>query len=230
MYYENTVEGIFLERENRFIARSVIDGAEVKAHVPNTGRCKELLLPGTPAIFTRHNNPKRKTGFTLEHVWKDGINGWVNIDSASANTVAEEGLLAGKFPHTFQKEEVFREKTFGNSRFDFYLESPDFQGYMEVKGVTLEEEGIAMFPDAPTLRGVKHLEELVKVKEEGMDAAITFVIQMGPMKEFRPHTLMHPEFTRALKEAGDAGVEIFAFDCEVTENRVLLSKPVPVVI
>ncbi|MDO5713757.1 MAG: DNA/RNA nuclease SfsA [Tissierellia bacterium] len=228
MKYENTVEGIFLKRENRFIAKVEIEGEIVKAHVPNTGRCKELFIPGVRAVFTKHNNPNRKTKYTLIHIWKEALHSFVNIVSVSANTVAKEGLLQGKFPFLIQEDEIFTEKTYGNSRFDFYINSKDFHGYMEVKGVTLEENGLAKFPDAPTLRGVKHIKELIKVKESGLDAGIIFIMQMGPIKEFSPHTKMQLEFTNTLLEAKNKGVEIYAFDSLVTKNEIVLQSKVPI--
>lgn len=230
MHYEDILEGTFLSRENRFIAKVRINGKEVLAHVPNTGRCKELFLPQTPAVFTLSNNPKRKTRYTLIHIYKEELGSFVNIESLGANRIAKEGILEGKLPFRIPRDGIFPERTFGNSRFDFYLEGEEFKGYLEVKGVTLEEGGHGRFPDAPTVRGTKHLEELIAVKEEGLDAAVLFVHQMGPIKDFRPNDEMDPVFGKTLRKAAEKGVLVLAYDCIVKKEEVILGNRLPVLL
>lgn len=223
MEYQQVVPGAFLTRPNRFIARVEVDGQVVTAHVKNTGRCKELLLPGAKVYLERAANPARKTLYDLIAVEKDPL--LINMDAQAPNKVfgewASGGGLAGL---TLLRPET----TWGNSRFDFYWESAKEQGFVEVKGVTLEQDGAAYFPDAPTLRGVKHLRELTAARQQGYRTAVCFVIQMTGVRSFSPNDATHPEFGDALREAARAGVEVWAYDCRVTPSSLVMADPVPV--
>lgn len=224
MIYKNTERAIFLERPNRFIAHVELNGQKETVHVKNTGRCKELLVPGTEVILEKSANPARKTKYDLICVSKAGR--WINIDSQIPNKAAEEWLLKGGF---FPEEiHVRREKVYGNSRFDLYVESPERKAFIEVKGVTLEEDNIARFPDAPTQRGLKHVEELSHCIKDGYEAYLLFVIQMKGITKFQPNWNTHPEFGDALIAAQTAGVKLLAYDCLVKENYMEIREPVPI--
>lgn len=212
MKYKNICRATFLRRPNRFIAIVSIDGAEETVHVKNTGRCKELLLPGVTVILEKADNPDRKTGYDLIAVYKENL-GWVNIDSQAPNKVVAEWLE--KQGYTYIRPEY----KYGNSRIDFYMEGEE-KYLMEVKGCTLEMEGIGYFPDAPTERGVKHLRELAKANKDGYQAMAAFVIQMEGIREVRPNVATHPEFGQALEEAGAAGVKVLFLCCKVTEDTL----------
>ncbi len=216
MKYENIVEGVFLNRPNRFIAQVLVDGKEQTVHVKNTGRCKELLISGTPVWLQKSDNPLRKTAFDLVAVKKgDGV---VNIDSQIPNSVAYEWLKKGSL---FSENAVIkREVTHGDSRFDLFVEDGKRKAFIEVKGVTLERNGVAAFPDAPTLRGIKHLNGLVKCREEGFEAYVIFIIQMKGVHLFTPNYETHFEFGEALKAAKEKDVRIIALDCIVTPNSI----------
>lgn len=216
MIYENTVKGIFIERPNRFIAKVSIDGREEICHVKNTGRCKELLTENAEVYLTRSNNPARKTKYDLVVVNKNGM--LINMDSQAPNPVFEEWIYKSGF--FGENPAVRREKVYKNSRFDFYIESENRRIYVETKGVTLEKDGVAMFPDAPTERGIKHLNELCECIKEGYEAYLFFIIQMKGIREFRPNSETHREFAEALKAAYLKGVKIYALDCRVTENEI----------
>lgn len=229
MRYNNVVSGIFLERPNRFIAHVEIQGEKQVVHVKNTGRCRELLLPGTRVWLEISDNPARKTKYDLVTVEKRRENRaplLVNMDSQMPNHLVREWLPnSGLFsPQAMIRPEV----TFGASRFDFYIDDGQTKTFLEVKGVTLEREGVAMFPDAPTERGVKHLQELIKCIEQGYRAVAVFVIKMKEIHIFRPNTETHPAFAQALKEAKAAGVEVLAVDCRVREDSIFIDKSVPV--
>lgn len=224
MRYEGLRPAVFLRRPNRFIAWIRIDGEEVKCHVKNTGRLGELLLPGAEILVEPAKDPGRKTAFSLISVKKDGQ--WVNIDSQAPNRLAWEWIEAGGWPEPVNKMQ--REKTWGHSRFDLYLETEKERWYMEVKGVTLNVDGTAMFPDAPTERGLKHVEELIACQEEGYRAAILFVIQMKGVEQFRPFEERQPAFAEALRRAKKAGVRILAMDCQTREEEITIDAPVPV--
>ena len=213
MKYGRVIHGKFLERPNRFIANVEIEGHTETVHVKNTGRCRELLIPGTDVILEIADNPSRKTNYDLTSVKKEGF-GWINIDSQAPNKIAGEWL------GTLGFDLVKPEYTYGNSRIDFYMEKGDKKYLMEVKGCTLEIDGIGYFPDAPTQRGVKHLRELTKAVSEGYECFITFVIQMENITEVLPNTKMQPEFGEALDEAYNAGVKIVYLCCEVEEDEV----------
>ena len=226
MRYENMETGIFIRRPNRFIAHVEIQGKEEICHVKNPGRCRELLIPGTAVFVSRSTNPARKTKYVLIGVQKGER--LINMDSQAPNKVVEEWLMQGEL---FSKDaKVKRETVYGNSRFDFYIETGERKTFMEVKGVTLEENGIVRFPDAPTERGVKHIHELCQCIKEGYEAYIMFVIQMENVKYFEPNDRTHPEFGQALREAEKAGLKILAYDCIVRKDLINLSKPVRVLL
>lgn len=226
MKYDKIVEALFLERPNRFVAQVRLEGREETVHVKNTGRCRELLLPGKTKVYLEdcQGRENRKTGYSLIAAEKEGR--IVNMDSQAPNQAASEWLQDGGMGSLSQ---IVRERTYGKSRFDFYYERDNGKsGFLEVKGVTLEKEGVALFPDAPTERGVKHVEELIRAKKEGYEAAILFVIQMEAVKQFTPNWETHPAFGRALCRAKDAGVEILAHACRVTADSLVLDATVPV--
>lgn len=225
MQYQHVKEGRFLSRPNRFVARVLLDGAEEVVHVKNTGRCRELLLPGATVYLALGDNPQRKTRYDLIAVEKGPL--LVNMDSQATNRVFGEWAGAGHFRDGLT---LLRPETvWGNSRFDFYWEDTSgCRGFVEVKGVTLEEKGHARFPDAPTLRGVKHLEELARCRAEGCEAAVCFVLQMGGMKDFAPNDVTHPAFGDALRRAAAGGVNVLAMECTVTPDSLTITRPVPV--
>ena len=217
MQYKNTIHGKFLSRPNRFIAQVEIEGQVETVHVKNTGRCKELLRSGVDVVLEISDNPSRKTKYDLISVYKENL-GWDNSDSKIHNKVVKEWLE--KQDYTKIKPEY----TYGDSRIDFYMEKGEEKYLMEVKGCTLEIDGIGYFPDAPTERGIKHLRELVKATEQGYHCFAAFVIQMEHVHEVRPNIKTHPEFGIALEEARHAGVEILFIECEVTENSIKAVK------
>ena len=232
MKYENIVKGRFISRPNRFIAQVEIEGKEHTVHVKNTGRCRELLREGVTVYLEKSSNPNRKTAFDLVAVEKirEGKESLlVNMDSQIPNAVAYE-WLKGKNPLFSQNAKVKREVTFGDSRFDLYVEDGDRKAFVEVKGVTLEFDGCALFPDAPTERGVKHINELIKAKEAGYEACILFVIQMKEIHTFSPHSKMHKDFAEALKNAYNKGVKVLAMDCKVLPDEMKIDKEVAVVL
>ena len=224
MQYQRIKQGIFRARPNRFVAHVEVDGQVEICHVKNTGRCRELLVPGATVYLEESANPARKTRYDLVTVRKgDRI---INMDSQAPNKLFAEWAQAGKFRPDLT---VLRgETTYSNSRFDFYWESSESKGFVEVKGVTLEEDGVVRFPDAPTQRGVKHLEELIQAKAAGYEAAVCFVIQMDRVAWFAPNDRTHPEFGEALRRAAEAGVEILALDCNVAVGRVEIGNPVEI--
>ena len=226
MKYERIQVGRFLERPNRFIAYIEINGEKETVHVKNTGRCAELLIPGTTVYVQKSDNPERKTQWDLIAVEKgDRL---VNMDSQIPNVVVKEWIEAG---HLFEKLTLIRpETTYGQSRVDLYVEEGERKAFIEVKGVTLEEAGVVRFPDAPTERGVKHVEELMRAKKEGYEAYILFVIQMEGVRYFTPNEATHPEFGEALRKAKKAGVKILAYDCKVEKDTITLNNAVPVVL
>ena len=224
MQYGKILPARFLSRPNRFVARVEAEGEELVCHVKNTGRCRELLVPGATVWLEESPNPSRKTKFDLIAVEKgDRL---INMDAQAPNKVFGEWAAAGGFREGLTL--LRPETTYGSSRFDFYWESSRSRGFVEVKGVTLEEDGVVRFPDAPTLRGVKHLDELVKAREAGYEAAVCFVIQMENVRWFAPNDVTHPEFGQALRRAAQAGVEILAMDCAVTPQSLTMGKSVPI--
>ena len=226
MKYTNIKEGIFLERLNRFVARVTVDGKEEYCHVKNTGRCKELFVPNTRVFVSEIDSTKRKTRYDLISVYKGER--LVNVDSQAPNQVAQEWVQAGGLCSGITK--LIREKTYGDSRIDIYAETEKRKILVEVKGVTLEEDGIVRFPDAPTDRGIKHLGELEKSLAAGIEAYILFVIQMEGVRYFEPNRAGHPEFADALAKACQAGVHILAYDCKVGTDSLEISSEVPVLL
>ena len=224
MEYKNTVSGIFISRPNRFIAEVQV-GDEIKiCHVKNTGRCRELLLPGARVILEHSVAENRKTEYDLVAVYKADI--LINIDSQAPNKVFGEWLSAGGFIP--DADLIKPECRYGDSRFDFYIEAAGRRAFAEIKGVTLERDGIVMFPDAPTERGVKHIRELMAAVREGYEASVVFVVQMENCSYFTPNRETHPDFADALIEARAAGVGVFAFSCHVTESSLWIAEPVEV--
>ena len=226
MRYTNTVKGIFVSRPNRFIANVLVDGEMTVCHVKNTGRCRELLTDGVVVILTKCDHPHRKTKYDLIAVYKgDKL---INIDSQAPNALFREWVensdLFGNL--TLVKSEQF----YQNSRFDFYLESDERNIFVEVKGVTLEEDGIVKFPDAPTERGVKHLNELMRAVDDGYEAYIVFVVQMKGCHYFTPNVKTHPEFAVTLKKAINNCVKAVAFECEVHEDEVKITDFVEIIL
>ena len=228
MKYKTIVKAKFIERPNRFIAIVELDGCKETVHVKNTGRCKELLPAGATVYLSKSDNPSRKTVFDLVAVEKETDQGalLINMDSQIPNDVAEEWLKKGKL---FTKKAIIkREVKCGNSRFDFYIEDGDSKAFLEVKGCTLEDHGHAKFPDAPTERGVKHIEELTDCVKDGYEAYILFVIQMKGVKDFGPNDDTHKAFGDALRRAAAAGVRILAYDCIVSPDSLDIDKKVKV--
>ncbi len=226
MEYSELRQGIFIERKNRFVAEVELNGERVGVHVPNTGRCKEIFVPGAAVFVQPSENPARKYAYTLRAVYKgDQL---IHIDSAGANRLVEEALLKGAVNGLEDVYEVEREKTYGASRFDFRFRKGSRLCYMEVKGVTLEQDGVAMFPDAPTERGARHLEELTRAKAEGYGAYVMFVIQMKGVTRFTPNISRDKDFARNLARAAEAGVTVMAYDTLVTPEKMTLDRPVPI--
>ena len=224
MKYDNIRSAVFVNRINRFTANIEIDGEVSLCHVKNTGRLRELLLSGTECFVQVHDNPERKTKYSLVAVKK--VNEVVNIDSQAPNKVFYEWAREGKFlpDVTLVKPET----TYGNSRFDCYLERKDEKIFVEVKGVTLEKDGVALFPDAPTERGVKHLRELCECANDGYNAYIVFVVQMKGVNCFSPNRDTHKEFADALCECQKKGVNIICVDCDVTPDTLRISNRIEV--
>ncbi len=217
----------FIRRPNRFQAYVDLNGNDLMVHVPNTGRCREILIPGSTVLLREELNPSRKTLYDVIAGYKN--NKIINIDSQIPNKVVNEALQNKRIPSLLCYNIIQREKTFGASRFDFKL-SNDLgeEYYLEVKGVTLEVEGKTMFPDAPTDRGRKHLLELIEAKKAGFGAGVLFLIQMNNITNFSPHDEMDAAFGEALRLAYKNGVDIFAYECEVGEKFITLSKSVEV--
>ena len=228
MQYASVIRGQFCSRPNRFLAVVRIGGQEEIVHVKNTGRCRELLIPECTVYLSRSDNPNRKTKYDLIAVEKQREGKpplLINLDSQIPNAAAAEWLETGSL---FSANAVFRrEVTHGSSRFDFSIMDGNIQSFLEVKGVTLEQDGIALFPDAPTLRGVKHLQELTACQQAEIPAYLLLVIQMKEIRAFRPNDAMHPQFGEALRRAAAAGVTLLARDCIVTPDSITIDAPVP---
>lgn len=220
MRYDNIKQATFLVRKNRFICDVEIDGKVFQCHVKNTGRLKELLVSGTPCFVQETDKAERKTKYSLIAIQKGSE--VVNIDSQAPNKVFYEWAKSGKFIEGISF--IKPEKTYGNSRFDCYIEAEERKIFIEIKGVTLEKNGIAMFPDAPTERGVKHLKELCECIKDGYEAYIVFVVQMKGVHAFSPNRETHPEFADALCECKRKGVNILCVDCNVTPETLEISK------
>ena len=224
MHYENMEPAVFISRPNRFVAYVEQAGKQEICHVKNTGRCGELLIPGAELYVQRADNPARKTDLDLISVKKGAQ--WVNMDSQAPNKAAAEWLKNGGLG---TKEILVRpEYKYENSRFDFYLETEGRKAFMEVKGVTLEEDGTARFPDAPTERGVKHIRELMRCLDDGYEAYILFVIQMKGVHAFEPNDRTHPAFGETLREAAGKGVRILAYDCLVKPDEMTIDQRIEV--
>ena len=223
MVYQNMYPGTFLSRPNRFIAHILIDGKDTVCHVKNTGRCKELLTPGATVWCEKANNPTRKTQYDLIAVQKGSR--LINMDSQAPNKAVAEWLAAGGLGAI---ENLRAETTHKNSRFDFSFKKDGKICFLEVKGVTLEHGGVCAFPDAPTLRGAKHLKELTALANEGYGAYVLFVIQMAGVSYLHPNDTTDPAFGQALRQAAEAGVEILGMDCQITPDSMTLRKSVEV--
>ena len=226
MRYDSVISGRFLERPNRFIAHVETENGVQTVHVKNTGRCRELLIPGAEVYLAKGSNPNRKTAYDLIAVKKNGL--LVNMDAQAPNQVFAEWVLGGGFLPDVKA--LRREYTYGESRLDFCLETERGLHLVEVKGVTLEERGEARFPDAPTERGVKHIRELQRAVENGLDATLFFVVQMENMHSVSPNDVTHPAFGTALREAAAAGVHVCAWDCAVTPDSLSIRQQLPVLL
>ena len=226
MQYQNVKKAVFLRRPNRFIAQVALEGAEENVHVKNTGRCRELLVPGAAVYLEDCGKPERKTRYDLIAVEKGER--LINMDAQAPNKVFWEWAAAGGFRGGLTQ--LRPETTWGNSRFDFYWESSENgrKGFVEVKGVTLEENGAVYFPDAPTERGVKHVEELMACRAAGYEAALCLVVQMERVAFWSPNDRTHPAFGAAVRAAAAAGVEILCRDCRVTPNSLAMGMPVEI--
>ena len=231
MKYNNIIEAKFIERPNRFVAYCDINGEIEKVHVKNTGRCKELLVKGSTVYLEESDNPNRKTKYSLISVIKN--NRLINMDSQVTNKMVYESLKDKSLILPGFDEEITLikpEKTYGNSRFDVYIEGETKKAFIEIKGCTLEENNVVKFPDAKTERGVKHVKELIKAREDGYLAYIIIVIQMEEVLYFTPNVEMHKEFADVLKEAEEKGVNILAYDSKVNIDSIKLNKSVKVVL
>lgn len=225
MHYPNITSGRFIARLNRFIAQVEIGGREETCHVKNTGRCRELLVPGARVYLTASGNPKRKTQYDLVAVEKGAR--LINMDSQAPNKVVQEWLEQGGLPGLTRIQPEYR---YDQSRFDFYLEQDGRKAFLEVKGVTLEENGVVRFPDAPTARGAKHLHELIRAGREGYGTYVFLVIQMENVDHFEPNWKTDPDFGQTLLDAQEAGVHLLAYDCQVTPGSLRIGKKVPVML
>lgn len=228
MKYINVVEGIFLERPNRFIALVKIGNSVESVHVRNTGRCRELLIKGARVFLERIEKKHRKTSYSLMSVYKGSK--LVNVDSQIPNKVVKEAIINGLVKEVYKPDIIRSEIKYNNSRFDLYYEKDNKKGFIEVKGVTLENNNIAMFPDAPTQRGTKHLYEMAKAVEEGYRGIIIFLIQMNGIYSFQPNKIMDKDFYNALIYAKKAGVELLSYNCLVQKDVIKLHKKVNIAI
>ena len=226
MRYEQVKKGIFLARPNRFIAHVLVDDTETVCHVKNTGRCRELLVPGAAVYLEKGTNPNRKTAYDLIAVEKNGK--LINMDAQAPNKVFHEWAASGGFAP--EVTAIRPEYAYGGSRLDFCIETKERLHLVEVKGVTLEDGGHTRFPDAPTERGVKHLHELMRAVELGHRATAFFVIQMADVADFAPNDATHPAFGEALRQAKAAGVNITAYSCRVTPDSMAIDQPVEVLL
>lgn len=223
-YGKNIYEAIFIKRPNRFNAHVLLNGDEIVVHVPNTGRCKELLKEGSKVFLREELNPNRKTKYDLIAVMKNDI--LISIDSQIPNKVVNEALMNKRIDNLHKYNKINKEKTFRKSRFDFMLSTEDGNDiyYLEVKGVTLEIEGHCMFPDAPTERGARHIMELIEAKKQGFGAGILFLIQLDNVNTFSSNDLTDPEFGKALRLAKKSGVDIMAYNCKIDKEGIELNN------
>ena len=225
MKYRNIIEGEFVDRPNRFIAHVRIGESVETVHVKNTGRCKELLVPGARVFLEKSANPARRTSYDLVAVEKNHM--LINMDSQAPNKAAEEWLLQKElFPDLVK---LRPETVYGNSRFDFYIETEKQKIFLEVKGVTLEDDGVVSFPDAPSKRALKHVQELEEAKRAGYEVYVLFVVQMEKAEYFIPNAINHPEFAQNLEEAAKEGIKVLAYTCKVTEDSMTIDRPLPVI-
>lgn len=231
MIYDNIVKATFIKRPNRFIAHCIVNGKEEIVHVKNTGKCKELLIEGCTVYLQEHDNPNRKTKYSLISVVKG--NRLINMDSQIPNKVAYEALINKKIVLPGLDEEIITikpEKTYKSSRFDIYIETKSKKAFVEIKGVTLEEDGVVLFPDAKTDRGVKHVCELIEASRDGYLSYILFIVQMDNVKYFTPNIKMHPEFGEVLKKANLSGVHIISYNCNVSETSISIKEEIKVML
>jgi len=228
MLYSNIVKGTFIDRPNRFIAWVEIDGERTLVHVKNTGRCREILIPGAEVYLQFAPSPKRKTDYSLTSVRKGAS--LINIDSQVPNQVVYDAILSGEIKAFENLSVLKREVTYHSSRFDMYFESPTRKGFIEVKGVTLEENGSALFPDAPTKRGTRHILEMIEAVEDGYEGFIFFLIQMKGIQSFSPNIKTDPEFAKALMLAHSKSVSVLCYDSVVSNNEIYLNAKVPILL
>lgn len=226
MRYLEVKFGEFSRKLNRFVAEVFIDGELEKVHIKNTGRLIEVLKPGATVALEPSNNPKRVTRYSIIAAKKEEK--WVNIDSQVPNSVVYEALKKGKLMQFVGVTDIKREVRYESSRFDLFYYRDKIPGFIEVKGVTLEQDGVAMFPDAPTTRGTRHVNTLIQAKDEGFEATILFIVQMGGCHLFTPYKDMDIAFYQMLKEAAVKGVQLLAYDCEVTESTIQLNNQIPI--
>ena len=224
MIYANVSPAMFFSRPNRFIAHARLGDDMITCHVKNTGRCKELLTPGATVYVQRTDNSLRKTQYDLIAVRKGRR--LINMDSQAPNRVFREHLQNGQYIDSITR--IKPEAKFGGSRFDFYVEAGERKIFIEVKGVTLEEDGVVLFPDAPTERGVRHLRELIRCAAAGYEAHVVFVVQMSDVRYFTPNDATHPAFGEALRAAAAAGVKVVALDCAAEPDRLEIGKEIPI--
>ena len=229
LLYENMVQGIFIERPNRFIAYVSVNGERAVAHVKNTGRCKELLIPGARVILRAESKEGRKTPYSLICVYKGDM--LINMDSQIPNYVVEEALGLNKIAG-IEAERIKREQRYGDSRFDvcFRNKLSGKDAFMEVKGVTLEVGGIAKFPDAPTARGAKHINHLIKAAGEGYEAYIFFLVQIGGLKIFTPNKETDPVFAESLRAAYESGVKLLCYNSNIAEDSITINEPMEIIL
>lgn len=228
-YNKKILKAEFISRPNRFNAIVKLNKEEIKVHVPNTGRCKEILIPGCTVFLREEPNPTRKTPYDLIAAYKEEK--LISIDSQIPNKVVDEALRNKRIKGLENYTNILREKTFGKSRFDFKISTDEGKEYfLEVKGVTLEENGYARFPDAPTERGARHLLELVEAKKQGYGAGAMFLIQLEDVNKFSPNDAGDKEFGKALRFAKENGVDIFAYNCIVTEDGIEINEPVEIIL
>ncbi|NLK26927.1 MAG: DNA/RNA nuclease SfsA [Clostridiales bacterium] len=223
----DTYYGTFLRRPNRFIAYVDLNGEEVVCHIPNTGRLRELLIPGAQVMLSYHPSPNRKTQYELRMVMKNSY--WVSIDSQLPNALAQEAIESDLIEELMGYTEIKREVTFQNSRFDLQLLGEDIC-YVEVKGVTLERDGWCYFPDAPTERGRKHIDELINAKKEGYRSVLLFVVQIEDARGFSPNKLTDPSFAEKVKTAYESGVEVLAYHCHISPQEIYIVGKLPILL
>ncbi|QZY56381.1 DNA/RNA nuclease SfsA [Crassaminicella profunda] len=227
MKYKNIKKAVFLSRPNRFIAHVLLEGKEEVVHVKNTGRCKEILIEGVPVILEKATNPHRKTKYSLVGAYKDH-KFLINIDSQITNYVVYEAICNNQVEELINLDYLKKEVKSGNSRFDLYYEKGDKKGFIEVKSVTLEENGGCKFPDAPTQRGRKHIYELIELQRKGYENYIFFLIQIENMKTFTANGRTDPKFEEVLRVAKEKGIRILAYDCYVKEDELTIKNKVSV--